>query len=941
MGLCLYFPNGLHDSQILTIFEYVLHKDIFGKPFDSNLSFMNKAKKASFLRLLCVLFTFLPCGLTFGQDVQDRAKNFQWHTSLSLPPSSLHEQHPGVAGAFSGLNNDALIIAGGANFPIDPPWQGGRKVWWDNIYVLAKQDSTYKWISQEKNRLAKPAAYGVSLTVAQGVICMGGSNEEGLLRDIFLLRWDARTSVLSNEQLGLLPPSFEITAGVVIDNAVYITGIQEGKNSLFRVPLDNLLRGNIAWQELPGLPGPPRSLMSYAAQNNGTTTCFYVFGGRSEQHDVVTLFNDAYAFNTLENRWTRLADIVANQYQPPGLMGAPALAYGAGSIFLFGGDDGALFLQRANLEKNIAVAYSVGKKDSLNQEYKKAFVDHPGFNRDILVYNTVTNTYHNVGLMPEDAPVTANALLWDDEVVIVSGEIKPGVRTPVLLRATLLKKQNSFGMVNYTLLIVYLLVLVVIGVYFSFRQKSTEDYFKGAGRVPWWAAGLSVFGTALSAITFMAIPAKTYATDWSYFLYNISVLLATVVVVAIYIPFFRRLNVTTAYEYLEKRFNLLVRLFGSASFIIFQTGRIAIVLYLPAIALSIVTGIDVYFCIITMGLLSLVYTLIGGIEAVIWTDVIQVIVLMGGTFVALFFLLSDTNADLVSLYEKAVTDQKFNLVDFTLSLREPTFWVVVVGGFFANLITYSSDQSLVQRYLTTKTEKGANKTAWTNAWLVIPSSLLFFGVGTALYLYYSEFPQRLDPFAKDHDAIFPWYIINELPNGMSGLLIAGLFSAAMSSLSSSMNSTATAFTTDFYERFKKNTNPKTLLNVARLSTLVCGVLGTLFAVWMSTSNVISLWDQFSKILGLFTGGLGGLFLLGLISKQANGTGAIVGLMVSSIIQYFVASYTDLHLFLYAAVGLLSCVIIGHITSLIIPDTTNESGKTLTIYNKLYSNKLKE
>ena len=178
-----------------------------------------------------------------------------------------------------------------------------------------------------------------------------------------------------------------------------------------------------------------------------------------------------------------------------------------------------------------------------------------------------------------------------------------------------------------------------MGVYFSKRQKSTEDYFKGGGRIPWWAAGLSIFGTVLSAISFMAIPAKTFATDWSYLMYNFSPFFIAPVIVALFLPFYHRLNITSAYEYLERRFNLTTRLLGSVSFMIYQLGRIAIILYLPAIALNVVTGFDILLCISVMGLVSVLYTMMGGIEGVIWTDVVQVVVLMGGALVCVFLLL--------------------------------------------------------------------------------------------------------------------------------------------------------------------------------------------------------------------------------------------------------------------------------------------------------------
>ena len=168
---------------------------------------------------------------------------------------------------------------------------------------------------------------------------------------------------------------------------------------------------------------------------------------------------------------------------------------------------------------------------------------------------------------------------------------------------------NSFGWLNVLVLVIYFLLLLFIGYYFSKRQKSTDDYFRGGGRVPWWAAGLSIFGTGLSAITFMAIPAKAYATDWAYIWFNAGILLMAPIIIYSFIPLFRKLNISSAYEYLEMRFNVILRLIGSVSFILFQIGRMAVVLFLPAIAINVVTGIDIYTCILLMGILSLGYTL--------------------------------------------------------------------------------------------------------------------------------------------------------------------------------------------------------------------------------------------------------------------------------------------------------------------------------------------
>src|SRR5680860_655869 len=297
-----------------------------------------------------------------------------------------------------------------------------------------------------------------------------------------------------------------------------------------------------------------------------------------------------------------------------------------------------------------------------------------------------------------------------------------------------------------------------MGYFFSKRQKNIDDYFKGGRRIPWWAAGLSIFGTALRAITFMAIPAKTFATDWSYFMLNMTIFLVAPIIVYRFIPFFRKLNVTTAYEFLESRFNLTVRLLGSLSFILFQIGRMGVVLFLPSIALNVVTGIDIFVCISLMGVVSMVYTIYGGIEAVIWTDVVQVVVLLGGAILSLTVMIYSVDDGFSGVIDMARANGKFNIVDLDWSLKRPTVWVMLLGGIFANITTYGTDQTIVQRYLTTKTQKEAEKSVWTNAILTIPATLIFFFVGTVLFAFFKSYPNELDPTFINNDAIFPWYI---------------------------------------------------------------------------------------------------------------------------------------------------------------------------------------
>ena len=464
-------------------------------------------------------------------------------------------------------------------------------------------------------------------------------------------------------------------------------------------------------------------------------------------------------------------------------------------------------------------------------------------------------------------------------------------------------------------IVIYFLLISGLGYYYSKRQKNTEDFFRGGQRIPFWAAGISIFGTALSPITFMAIPAKTYSTDWSYFLLNMSIFLSLPLVILLFIPYYRQKKLNTPYEYLEIRFSSIIRLLGSCCFILYQIGRIGVILFLPSIALNLVTGVDIFLCIALMGGVSLIYTLMGGIEAVIWTDVVQVFVLMGGVSLSLILIIIDTENGFSGIIEQAKIYGKFNAFDLTLSLKEPTVWVMLFGGFFINLTTYGTDHTMVQRYLVTPTQKEAQKSLWIGALLTIPATFIFFFMGTALFVFYQVNPSALNNNFINNDAIFPWYIVSQLPGGVSGILIAAIFAAAMSSLSSSMNSGAASFSADVYDRygFVWNKDP---LKMARWTTLWIGMMGILFALFMATADIKSLWDQFNKILGLIFGSLGGVFMLGLLTKKANTKGVLIGIVVSFTIQLIISFQQSVHLLMYAATGMISCFISGYFGSLL-------------------------
>ena len=512
-----------------------------------------------------------------------------------------------------------------------------------------------------------------------------------------------------------------------------------------------------------------------------------------------------------------------------------------------------------------------------------------------------------------------------------AAKIGPGHRVADVRTGTLAVSARVFTWIDYLVVAVYLAPLLLIGVYFSSANETTEDFFLGGRAVPWWAAALSIYGTQLSAITFLAIPAKAYAEDWVFFLANLCIVIVAPIVVWAYLPFFRGLTLSTAYEYLERRFNLAVRWLGSLAFIVLQGARMAIVLFLPALTLAAVTGIDMRVSILLMGVLCTVYTLQGGMHAVIWTDVLQVIVLIGAAFAALVVMVINVDGGLGALIDTASAADKFHMFTWTWDLSVPSVLVVLIGNSLANLVPYTADQAVVQRYMTTSDERQAARAVWYQALLTVPTSVLFFGVGTALYGFYRAHPVLMNP-AVQTDASFAWFIGQQLPPGLSGLVVSGVFAAAMSTLSGSINSIAAAIIYDFVLRLKPETPERKRMRLARWLSLITGGIGTIGALVMTGWDIRSLWDLFLSSVGLFGGALAGIFALGIFTTRANGQGALIGFVVGGLTLFFVQRYTNVHFFLYAGVGILTCMIAGYMASFLFPAPA-QSLDGLTFYTR--------
>ncbi|MCH1439051.1 MAG: sodium:solute symporter, partial [Rubripirellula sp.] len=546
-------------------------------------------------------------------------------------------------------------------------------------------------------------------------------------------------------------------------------------------------------------------------------------------------------------------------------------------------------------------------------------------------YHTITDTWVSAGKTPENQ-VTTIAVEWDNAIVIPSGEVRPRVRTPNVWKVTVNPKADQFGFINNVVLIGYLLGMVAIGFYFARRTKNTDDFFRGGKSVAWWAAGCSIFATMLSSLTYTGVPSKSYAQDWVYSVGNFMIPLVAVIAVYVALPFYRGIDATSAYEYLEKRFNRGTRLFGSASFTLFHVFRMAVVMSLTGMALAVATPLTPTQSVLVMGGMSILYCTMGGIEAVIWTDTVQTVILLGGALIALFVLFSGIDGGWQGFIDNSQASEKFKIINLNLDATSAqiALWVIVLGGVAQNVSSYTADQAVVQRYMTTETRRLAAKSIWLNAGLAIVATFLFFGLGTALHAFYQSNPEKLDPSITT-DQIFPLFIAHEMPIGFAGLIVAGIFAAAQSTVSTSMNSTATTLVTDFLKPLNVCRNDLGYLRLARILTLVIGVLGTLIGLLFVNPDIKSLFDEFLKIIGLFMGVLGGLFVLGAMTKRANGTGALTGAVVGGLTMYWVWKESSINGYLYTAIGIGVCFVVGYVVSLLSSARNDDELAGLTIY----------
>ena len=491
---------------------------------------------------------------------------------------------------------------------------------------------------------------------------------------------------------------------------------------------------------------------------------------------------------------------------------------------------------------------------------------------------------------------------------------------------------QGFTWIDTAVLVIYLGGVLLAGLYYSKKEMQGKEFFKGDGTIPWYVTCVSIFATLLSPISFLAIPGNSYHGSWIFWWAQLGMLFAIPLTIRYFLPIYSKLEIDTAYHYLEKRFQSgKLRILGALMFIIYQLGRMSIVMYLPSMALAEVTGLDVNMLIVVMGVIAIIYSYSGGLKAVLYTDFIQGTVLIVGIALSLVVMIGSIHGGWGTVWDTLTTGHKFmleNEVWFSPDIVSSSVFIIFIGGGLGTFASYISSQDIVQRFTTTTDMKQLNKMTLGNGVVSIFAATVFFLVGTALFVFYQQNPDLLTTDRRD--LVLAAYITYELPAGLTGILLAALFAAAQSTLSTGINSVATSWVLDIQSVLNPAMPMKQQTRIAQFISLGIGILSIVVAIVMAGSDIRSAYQWFNSFIGLALGALAGMFVLGAFCPKANAKGALLGFIVATAVvlylKYFVLSVS---FWSYTLITIVISLVVGNLVSRITePDYEAPAGTTV-------------
>lgn len=782
---------------------------------------------------------------------------------------ALHPSPPAVSskriGSSGGLSGNALIEIGG----IDTQ---NHLVAEALILPLSKDSKWIKVPFVEGRAWAATAQHGDELIVAGGVLSGGATTR------VTRVQW--RDGKLAPSELPPLPQPIVGAGAAIIGETLYVVGgmvSMDSKVALRDVYTLNLTTPDAGWKSIDPLPGEGKILPMVTGQYE----LLEVIGGRtpdshgkfSSSKDVLLYRRKAAEGMTLTG-WSRAADL------PLPLAAGRAIPSGQAHTIILGADTTPAVTDPFSL--NITSGSPTLLFHAVTDAWVKAAGDqgflNPSFAKD-----------------------------QNGSFLLFGGK---GMNHP--LQLTTPRTSRNLNWVDYVMILFYFLFIGYIGYYFR-NQKSAAEYSLGNRETPWWAAGISMFATAASAISFMAVPALAFAS-------NLVWLFPLIVFVPVYFfqsrityPILRRLELTSTFEYLERRFDISLRLIASFLQIIFQTfGRSSIVLVLPSIAIAATTGLDVRWSVVIMGVLTTIYTSVGGFEAVTWTLVFQGILKTLAPIAVIWICIAGLPGGFQEFITTNTSHHKFDFAITGWDLAFPLVWVMLLRVFLEQTIWQAGDQAVIQRVFASKDSEIRKVTAMNFSCGAVIGILVTF-MGLAIFAYFHAHPEKFDA-SSTIDQIVPLFVIQGMPHGAVGIVVAAIFASAMATVAGAMNSVATIFTVDFYERWWPAAGDKANLRMMRLSSIATGAAATVIALWLTTLNLKSIMVTWNIVSSLLGGGIVGIFALGMFSKRANSGGAICGAVLSIFLGLYVKFFTGIHWAFLLPILIFSAMIIGYLGS---------------------------
>ena len=788
--------------------------------------------------------------------------------AMTVACQGLPAQEP-VPVAFSIAPGPTVALPDGVG-PTAGAWVGDRwavatpTAWW------SRTPTATTWTAEGVAGLGRTHAAGAR--DGEGWILVGGRDAQGQVSKA-VTRLSLNGSTLAADTLPDLPEARALAGAAVLDRHLYVVGGLDGAGR----PVDQVYRlalatPGAAWSLLDRpLPSGPRILPSVVGQFG----FLLVAGGRTQGPTGWTADTSAWAWRERPQDGLTATGWIKRTPLPTALSGAFGVGSATAHMTLYGGDATPV------IDDPWAKPTGPGAKP--------------------LVYHGITDAW-----FPVDATVPAGAIATRERVL----DPATGWEAPISRSVT----TYSLHWVDYLAVLGYFVLMTWIGVKCSSNNKTSSSFSLGNRKVSWWSAGISMFATGASSISFIAIPAQAFASNLVWFTPVLMMIVSYFVGAYIIYPLLRKLELTSTFEFLSRRFHPSLRLLASAQCIIMQSvGRMSVIMVLPAMAISAFTGIDVSLSVLLMGVLTTIYTTIGGFSAAIWTSVFEGALSLIAPAVIIIICITDLPGGAPQFVDIASNYEKFSMAIFTWDIAVPCLWMMIYGAFI-NMAGAVGDQPVIQRIFSVPMHEVRRTTLIFNICGVTIAALVF-TMGLCLFAFYHASPERLPPTIAN-DQIVPWFIVQNLPIGLVGLVLAALFAGAMSTLSSTMNSVATLVSEDFYKPWRKAVTDREILIVLRTVTYSVGALGTTIAVIMANMDISSMFAVWNKIVALLGGGFVGIYILGIFTTRANTTGAWAGGIASVAVTVFLNELgTVVHYIHFGPIATTSCVVVGYVVSL--------------------------